>query len=494
MRARHGGRHRIVASRAPLQRSCCSVVRSWSSCVAGVASTPARAAEIDLGRGPGGADAPLGSLAGPEVAGSSVAYAYGTSMAGSTVVSRALDGSPQVAATLPAGIAPQLSLVASTGVLAVERVDVDCREEFSCHYEPVVVSRTFASGPLAGPLISGPACAADGCATAPASASCGSSSLFDDLDAAGDALLVRSACSQRASVYSPAGRRDLGLAVAGALADGIVAIQRSAATPPGDIEVSRLDGRPLYTTAGPAFGGRIAVTEDGSLVQVQGRGLRVSSVSDPAGHVVTELPASVSVRLVGAGHGRVVLALTPQPGPRVTRFVIDALDGTRVAELPAVEEIGTASFDGETLAYATRACSSARITTYRVGDPVIAPARIACPAPELTGDVAHITPTGRLRLALTCPTTATAGCKAAVTATAQRKGRRAPHANAAERFYRLARVQIALDPSERGTVTVKIPSGALRWVRRHRAGLQVVVSGTHRARTLPAQVLNARRR
>lgn len=437
-------------------------------CLAGVLVAllcgPAPAATVvDLGRGPGGITAPAPTLVGPTPAGTGMAYVFGTPATGFSVGVAPAAGARREIGRVARSIDPSIALASSSGLVAVSWIDVDCREEFACHYEPVIVGDALVAGPLSGPLA-----AICGSACAPSYACVGR-----HMSAASAALLVQDACNGAATLIDSRGARQLGVRRA-AVSDTSLAT----ATDTGPVTVARPDGTPRYTAPAVRNLSGIALDAAGALAQFDGRTLSISTAAQPTPRAVLSF-GEIGGTLLGGGAQRFALAKPRGHGSRV--FVVGE-DGATTAPVDLPSAVLDVAFDGQRLTYGVRTCAATRLVSLPIGE--TPPAVPRCTAPVLRTRSATVARSGAMTLRFACPPSAPAGCAGALTATARRPriGRRE---NGAARYYRLADLSLRMNPGESGAARAVLAPGARRWARAHRRGLAVVVTAGGRTTRIP---------
>jgi hypothetical protein len=462
-------------------------VLATAACCAAPGPAVAASGTFEVGLLPDGS---IPQLVGPLPAGDAVAFAAGEAGSGWSVRL----GAPGAVARELRAIAPErgttLVLAASATHLAVARHAEYCDD---CRYTSYVATRDeLQVGALGRPLATLAQCVRGSCEQIGCVVG---RQRFGAVLGAG-LLATRDECGRTWSLTNLAtgATRSLGNPVAVAVAGTFVAVAETA-TPgaPATIVVrDAATGAEDYRAGPPAAGGPpqilvgsppplLALRADGAVVYTTVVGGRLALVAAssalPGGRVLRELTYVNAI--AGLGDAGVVL-LT---GSHVE---VLPLDGSRpTATLDISDPVGPpATSDGRTVTWSRRTCTTAAITSWRIGEPVPAAADLRCPTPVPARTALRLPRHGRLAISFTCPATARGGCRATAYLTARRLGKLPRDANGATRVYRLGRADIALDPGATARRTVTLAPGAQRWVRRHaplRMRIDVVSSRTRSA-------------
>jgi hypothetical protein len=423
---------------------------------------------------PLGPDGTIPELAGPHPAGDAVAFGVGSADGGWSVrVGAPGAGTREVEALAPArGLSIVLS--ASATRIAVSEHAEYCTD---CKYMSYEVTRdALTAAPLGGPPVTLVRCERGSCADN----GCVQGRPRFTAALSGDVLALRDACSATVSVVDLATGASHALGKADAMAVGgrfvALAVASTVAGQPQTIAVRSADtGAEVYRAgaaaapgAAPVFGGtgtQLAVRADGVVVYESPAAdglvaLVAASPALPAGRVVRTVPKATAI--LGLGASGALLATRPPAGLQLV-----ALDGSAGEPFDIPDLVGGPAFDGDTIAWARRTCTTTAVTSWRLGDAPPPPVDLRCPTPLSASASLTLPRNRRLPLAFDCPATARGGCRAVARLTAQRRGRARRGEHGAARFYRLGRLELSLDPGARARPKLIVPAGAARWVRRH---------------------------
>lgn len=449
------------------------------------AASPAAAASgtIELPRGPGpaSADPALTEVVGPRPAGELVVLATGSATHGWSVRTAAPGAPPREIARVPAAPESTLDVLASASHVALLRHAAPCPSR-ACRDTPPTTLSAVLAGPLSGPIGALSQCGAPGAAACASACPSGARRVVAGLG--GDRLAFQGPCAPGVVLRDLVGgaERTIGPHASGiAILGGRIAIAQAMAFQPGEppalgdrVVVRDLaTGAELYRTTERALGLQpplpLALLEDGSVAYTTVRpgpslALVVAGPGDPHGRVVAPLGFAT---LAGAGARHVLIdRRSPTRSGELELVRVDGGAST-TARIHVGDITGDSGFDGTTITWAQRRCTTTFVTRWRLDEPRPSSPDLRCGTPLPVRRTATLSRARVLRVALRCPATGgRGGCLSTVALTAIERGRPARGVNAAQRLRALGRQAVALDPGERATVRVVVPAVAARWVRR----------------------------
>lgn len=225
----------------------------------------------------------------------------------------------------------------------------------------------------------------------------------------------------------------------------------------------RVQGREVYrvplTNQGIRTSTSFDVQDDGKVALIDGGRLAWTSAAEPSLHY---LPGDVTLGAVHIASDRIAVASRPIRHLYRDLSVYD-LAGTRLTGTRAERADGGFDFDGRRLAFASRPCETAFLTSWDLSSAVPpAPPAGRCPVPSLGAKTLRPDATGTFGVPLSCPAAPALGCAGRLHLVASgRRGRKHGRRDLGGASYAF--------PSARTAVArFKLNDAASRFLRRYR--------------------------
>jgi hypothetical protein len=202
----------------------------------------------------------------------------------------------------------------------------------------------------------------------------------------------------------------------------------------------------------------VLLQRDGTVVFNDARGrLAWASVAHPAAHVIPPPPRGLGW-VVGLAHDRIAFTRGQDRPYLGVQIVVMDIHGRVVAHRTIHRFVGTPTFDGRRVAFATQSCQTTAVAVWDLRDPVPpVESRKACPAADAASHSAVVTSAGRMRVRLHCAPDHKLGCAGRLHLLVDARGVYAP---VGTRIYNIAFGRTR-------TVSMRIPADAARFLASH---------------------------